>query len=166
MVRMVRMVQIVEYQEKYKVGINEMMLNISLEFDLDIISKSSSNTFSIPDVYWIALFDNTVIGTVGLSLKTDYAILKSMMLINQYRGKEIGLSNKLLGIALSYCSTHQITDVYLGTMIQFKAAQRFYQKNGFHLIQELALPMDFIVNPLDSLFFKKCTYTVTKNSPI
>lgn len=159
---MVRMIKIVAYQKEHQVGINEMMIDISLEFEHDIFSKDPSTTLSIPDIYWIALYDDTVIGSVGLSLKSGYAILKSMMLQKKFRGKEIGLSNKLLEIALSYCSTHQISDVYLGTMIQFKAAQRFYKNNGFHQVQQQALPHDFIVNPLDSLFFQKCTYTGTK----
>ena len=157
------MIKIVEYQKEHQVGINEMMINISLEFEHDIVSKDPSHTLSIPDIYWIALYNDTVIGTVGLSLNSGYAILKRMMLQKKFRGKEIGLSNKLLEIAMSYCSTHQISDVYLGTMIQFKAAQRFYNKHGFHQIQDQALPSDFIVNPLDSLFLKKCTYTGSKN---
>ncbi|NQZ22778.1 MAG: GNAT family N-acetyltransferase [Colwellia sp.] len=77
------------------------------------------------DSYWIALVDDNVVGTVGLSLKNDYAILKSMFLQKEFRGASIGLSNMLLKKALTHCKTTKISEIYLGTMVQFKAAQRF-----------------------------------------
>ena len=56
---------------------------------------------------------------------------------------------------MTYCSTAKIPDVYLGTMIQFEAAQNFYMKNGFHHVLEQELPGDFMPNPLDKVFLRR-----------
>lgn len=149
------MIQVIEYIKEHQMGINEMMVDISLEFEGEIFAKATSQTPLIPDVYWVALFNDIVIGTVGLSLRSNYAILKRMMLKKEFRGKGISVSDKLLQTAMRYCLTAQFSDVYLGTMSQFKAAQRFYIKNGFYQILEQELPSDFMLNPLDSVFFKK-----------
>jgi hypothetical protein len=38
-------------------------------------------------------------------------------------------------------------------MDQFKAAQKFYEKNGFIKITENQLPKNFIHNPIDRVFY-------------
>jgi len=149
------MIQIVRYRKEHQLGIDVMMSTISLEFKCNMLSQDCSQTPLIPDVYWTALVDDSVIATIGLLVKNDYAILKRMMLTKEFRGKDISLSNKLLEVALTYCSAANISDIYLGTMNQFKAAQKFYKKNGFHQILKNELPNGFMRNPLDRLFFKK-----------
>ncbi|NQZ11343.1 MAG: GNAT family N-acetyltransferase [Algicola sp.] len=81
--------------------------------------------------------------------------ISAKLLQKAFRGKDIGLSNKLLQTAMTYCSAAQISTVYLGTMQQFKAAQSFYIKHGFQQILEHQLPSDFMLNSLDSVFLKK-----------
>lgn len=151
------MINIVEYQKNHQTGINEMMINISSEFEIGIFSNETPQTPLIPDVYWVALIDGNIIGTVGLSLINDYAILKRMFIKKEFRGASIGLSNMLLKKAVSYCVSSKISEIYLGTMAQFIAAQRFYKKNGFDQILKNELPNDFMLNPLDSVFFRKVT---------
>jgi N-acetylglutamate synthase-like GNAT family acetyltransferase len=152
-----KIIKIVEYEKVHQVGIDEMMIKLSSEFERNIFSKNSLQTPLIPDIYWIALVDDNVIGTVGLSFKGDYAVLKKMFLKKTFRGEKIGVSNKLLKVAIAYCLDAKIFNIYLGTMIQFKAAQSFYKKNGFHQVLECELPNGFMLNPLDSVFFKKST---------
>lgn len=40
-------------------------------------------------------------------------------------------------------------------MNKFKAAHKFYEKNGFWQIDKTSLPIDFINNPVDDVFYKK-----------
>lgn len=149
------MIEIVKYQKQHQTGIDELLRSISSEFENGIYTKETEQTPLVPDVYWVALINNDVIGTVGLSLVNNYAILKRMFLKKEFRGENIGLSAKLLKTALIYCADNKISELYLGTMSQFKAAQRFYIKHGFHQILANDLPSAFMLNPLDDVFFKK-----------
>jgi N-acetylglutamate synthase-like GNAT family acetyltransferase len=149
------MTKIVPYENVYQNGIDVMMYEIALEFDSQIFPKPTKETPIIPDKYWVALNDNgEIIGTVGLLvIENDFGVLKKMMLKKEFRGKEFGISKKLLKTGIEWCEQNQISKLYLGTMHQFKAAQSFYEKNGFKRILENELPNNFLNNPLDDVFF-------------
>lgn len=136
--------------------IDDMMREIALEFKDSIFSKPSNQTPVIPENYWVALDKNQVIGTVGLiPVRDEYVVLKKMMLKKAYRGHKFGISKLLLETVINWCKAQQISRIYLGTMNQFKAAQVFYVRNGFHQIPSRYLPHDFLRNPLDDVFFIK-----------
>ena len=40
-------------------------------------------------------------------------------------------------------------------MTQFKAAQKFYEKNNFTKIPQTVLPIDFTINPVDTIFYRR-----------
>jgi N-acetylglutamate synthase-like GNAT family acetyltransferase len=150
------MIEIVPYDEKYELGIHEMLVSIEGEFEHPIRNLSKNTKKALPNEYWIALKGKEVIGTVGLLfIRPQNAILKSMMIRKDFRGKAQGLSYLLLQKAMDCCLKNEIETLYLGTMWQFKAAQKFYQKNGFKEIQEKELPKNFLGNPLDKIFFYK-----------
>jgi N-acetylglutamate synthase-like GNAT family acetyltransferase len=149
------MVQIVSYKTAHQNGIDTMMQEIALEFGEHIFSKPTKQTPILPDNYWVALHNKKVIGTVGvLVVKNNIGILKKMMLKKKYRGKEFGISKLLLDTVIKWSKTANISAIYLGTMQQFKAAQVFYERNGFEKIPEYELPSNFLKNPLDTVFFK------------
>ena len=75
------------------------------------------------------------------------------MVKKEYRGKSFGTSKTLLNTAVIWCKENNISKIYLGTMMQFKAAQSLYTNNGFKIISEDKLPKKFLQNPLDSIFF-------------
>lgn len=75
------------------------------------------------------------------------------MLKKEFRGKKIGISKRLLKTVIEWSEENRISKLYLGTMKQFKAAQSFYEKNGFKQIQRNELPHNFPNNPLDKVFF-------------
>ncbi len=148
------MTKIVTYKKIHQNGIDTMMNEIALEFDSEIFPKTKSDTSIIPDKYWVAIDNEKVIGTVGvLIIENSVGVLKKMMLKKEFRGKEFGVSKKLLKIVIEWCKENSISKLYLGTMNQFKAAQSFYKKNGFAQIPKSELPNNFINNPLDNVFF-------------
>ena len=49
---------------------------------------------------------------------------------------------------------HGFRSVYLGTTEAFRAAHRFYEKNGFSEIEKGELPPAFPVMPVDSRFYR------------
>lgn len=147
-------IRIISYLPKYQIEVTNMLAEITLEFEETIFLKSTTNRPAPPNPYWVALYKKEVVGTVGLlPISNHKAILKSMMVKKAFRGKELGLSNLLLHTAINWSQANSINQIYLGTMAQFKAAQSFYQKNGFQKISKDQLPDDFINNPLDSLYF-------------
>jgi len=148
------MTKIVSYKNVHQKGIDKMMNEIALEFDTEIIPNSTNETPIIPENYWVAINNGKIVGTVGvLVVKNDVGILKKMMLKREFRGKEFGISKKLLETVIDWCKKNSVSKLYLGTMSQFKAAQSFYKKNGFKQISENELPHNFLSNPLDKVFF-------------
>lgn len=151
-------IEIVPFEKKHQSDIDAIMQNIALEFEEPIYTKESKK---IVDVYklsnnkfWVALNGNNVIGTLGIvRLKNKNIILKSMFLEKKYRGK--GISQLLLDHVINWESQNDCMQIYLGTMLQFKAAQQFYEKNGFTKCTPEELPADFIINPLDTIFYTK-----------
>jgi GNAT superfamily N-acetyltransferase len=72
-----------------------------------------------------------------------------------YRGKDYGISQLLLTKVFDWSIKQSASSIYLGTMNQFKAAHKFYEKNGFQKIIKSKLPLNFIQNPIDDIFYKK-----------
>lgn len=149
------MITITPYKSEFQNEINQLLLEISNEFETSIFSDQSNNS-SQPDQYWIAIKDEKIIGTVAvIRLDTRCAILKKMFLKKEYRGNSFKVSRSLLATALQWCKSQNISEIFLGTMEQFIAAQKFYEKNGFKRIEKNQLPENFIYNPIDTVYFKK-----------
>ena len=148
------MIEIQSYETRHQDDINVMMKEIASEFEFPI-SRNHSNSIQSLDGYWVALYKSVVVGTIGVIIQNDYAILKNMFVKNEYRGMQFGIANLLLNFVSEYCCKFSINKIYLGTMDQFKAAHKFYNKNGFKRISESYLPSDFIANPLDDRYYLK-----------
>lgn len=149
------MIKIIPYKNAHQNEIDVMMNEIAMEFDEQIFSTRTNETFVFPHKYWVAIHNSELIGTIGvLVLENNIGVLKNMMLKKEFRGKEFGVSKTLLETSSKWCKKNRISKLYLGTMRQFKAAQSFYKKNGFIEIPKSELPTDFFNNPLDTVFFR------------
>lgn len=150
---------IADYDPSYQEGIDQMMKGIELEFPIPITSPQSTRiheVYLLPDQkFWVALLDSTVVGTIGLSLFSDgCAVVKRMMVDKNYRGKNFLTATLLLNISFEWARNKGFRHIYLGTMEQFTAAQRFYLKNGFWEITKDELPPDYVPNPIDSIYYR------------
>ncbi|SEN71481.1 Acetyltransferase (GNAT) domain-containing protein [Chitinophaga rupis] len=104
--------------------------------------------------FWGAFDGNTLVGTIALiNIGHQAGAIRKMFVKKEYRGKEFGIAQQLLAKLLAYSREQGIKDIYLGTVEQLKAAQRFYEKNQFTLIQKTDLPDYFPVMSSDSMFF-------------
>lgn len=143
-----------QYKEEEYLEINSLVEEIAKEFEKPIILSPLSRKKNFYKL-WIAKKNELLIGTIGvIKLKDNNAILKSMFVKKDFRGKDIGISALLLQTAINWLKDEKIERIYLGTMNQFKAAQKFYTKKGFFKIDIVELPPDFINNPLDNLYYK------------
>jgi len=146
-------VRIIEYNKIHNDKINSLVNEIAAEF-VEPISSSSKKTST--DEYWLAFDKDTLVGTVGVnSLSNNSAVLVKMFVKIDYRGEEKGISSILLQMALEWAMRQGVRNVFLGTMSQFKAAQKFYEKHGFERIEVNQLPSDFIKNPIDDIYYRK-----------
>ena len=153
-------IQIQPYDPVYQERINAMMAGIQDEYNEIITTRHSTKIQEVymkpGQKYWVALAEEQVAGTIGIVMfEKDKAVVKRMMVDKDFRGEAYGTANQLMCVALEWAANEGARVVYLGTMTQFVAAQRFYLKNGYVSIPEKELPLQYPQNPMDTVFFKK-----------
>lgn len=130
------MYQIIEYQEKYRKRISELVISVFIEeFGFEQYRESYEKIDITSYIEnggkcWIAVKDENVIGTILLVNRGDNTVeLKMMYAKKEYRGK--GVSQKLLDTFLQYAIEHNYEKIFLGTYGRLERAIQFYKKNGF-----------------------------------
>lgn len=153
-------VEIVPFEAIHQPGIDLLFKAIEEEYSEQVFSGPSKTIAELSRsgnrIYWVALANGIVIGTVGIIILNDNSCgLKSMFLAKEFRGDKGEISKRLLQTAITGAIERGCNSMYLGTMGQFKAAQRFYEKHGFVQITEEELPDDFPANTVDTVFYRK-----------
>jgi len=152
------------YTDEYKQQVSRLILDIQQkEFHIPITLEQQPDLDNIPDFYkkgngnfWIALHNGKVIGTTALiDIGYCQVALRKMFVHENYRGKPYQIAQRLLDVALQWMEQKNCKEVYLGTIDLFKAAQRFYGKNGFVEIPRENLPANFPIMKVDNTFFIK-----------
>ena len=104
--------------------------------------------------FWGAFVNDELVGTIALLRTGEHlAALRKMFVRQAYRGKTHGVAGALLKTLKEFCREKGITHLYLGTAPQLKAAQRFYEQNGFVKIPDEGLPPEFPRMPPDKIFY-------------
>uniref|UniRef100_UPI00345BEAFE GNAT family N-acetyltransferase n=1 Tax=uncultured Caulobacter sp. TaxID=158749 RepID=UPI00345BEAFE len=65
-----------------------------------------------------------------------------------------GAAQTLLDTALDHARAHGASAIWLGATEAFKAAYRFYEKNGFALVDADDLPASFPRMAVDTRFYR------------
>jgi N-acetylglutamate synthase-like GNAT family acetyltransferase len=152
-------IKITEYKPEFQNGIDQMMLGIQAEFPISITSAQSTRINEVYQLtnqkFWVAFYEDKVVGTVGIQLfANDKAVLKRMMVDKRYRGKVNNTAGLLLEQSINWAKEKRVKELFLGTMDQFVAAQKFYLNRGFTEITLEDLPSDYHSNPIDSLYYR------------
>ena len=108
--------------------------------------------------FWVALGDDgtreSVVGTVGiLDFGQARAALRKMFVAADWRGPTHRVAQQLLEAAVDWARAKATTAIYLDTIDAFRAAHRFYAKNGFDEVAKDAMPDDFPAMAGGSRFF-------------
>ncbi len=131
------MIKIIPYSEKYKEDVIRLILNI-WENEFDYKGLERPDIHNISDVYqknedsnfWIAVYENELVGTVGLVKKTNgVAHLKRMAVKKEFRKQ--GLGDSLLQTVLRFARKHNFKTIYAGMVPENTKAITFYKKHGF-----------------------------------
>lgn len=133
----------------------------TVEFGVAVTLEQQPDLLNIESFYvepgggfWGAFHQGQLIGTIALvSLGHHAGAIRKMFVQKEYRGKEAGVAQRLLETLLAHCRDQGITDLYLGTVEVFRAAHRFYERNGFHRIAAGDLPDYFPRMIPDTIFY-------------
>lgn len=157
------MIRFSEYTDSYQDKVVQHIVEIlNDEFHLNLFNEELPDLISIKKNYqegggnfWIAINETgEVIGTIGLfNLGNNAADLRRMFVKPAYRGKEKGVSKKLLDLLLIFAKDKGFKKIYLESTSVFKAAARFYSKNGFEKVDRTELPDNFPVVRVAEYFF-------------
>lgn len=144
--------KIIRYSDIYKNEVIHLILqiqnqeakvNLSLEEQPDLKSIEESY-FREDGFFWMAIDqDGQLAGTLGLMNKGDgNAVLKKFFVRKDARSQKAGL--QFYQTLEEYAAGHQIHRILLDTPSAAKAAQRFYEKNGFIRIDKDECPFPYI----------------------
>jgi N-acetylglutamate synthase-like GNAT family acetyltransferase len=132
-----------------------------IEFNVPVTLKDQPDLLDIEANYhkngggfWGVKHEREVVGTIALiALGHNAGAIRKMFVKKEFRGKEMGIAQRLLETLLDYCRNHGITDIYLGTVDVLKAAHRFYERNNFERINADDLPSYFPRMAIDTIFY-------------
>jgi len=154
--------RIIPWEKKYEDAVIDLILSIQRnEFHISITEEDQPDLRSVKEFYmhgngnfWIALSEQNVVGTVALvDIGYQQVALRKMFIHQNFRGSLHSLANKMLRTGIDWCIQRNIKDIYLGTVEVLKAAQRFYEKNGFEKLEKQQLPSNFPVMGVDTIFY-------------
>ncbi|RTL12720.1 MAG: N-acetyltransferase [Neisseriaceae bacterium] len=155
-------IRIIEYQEQYTSQLIELILGIQVgEYGIATSLKAQPDLLKIPEFYqanhgnfWLALDDEKVVGTISLKIfSPTQGALRKMFVADGYRGKPYNIAQQLFERLHATAKEQQLTTIYLGTTDKYLAAHRFYEKNGFKLINKTQLPEEFPIVLVDNRFY-------------
>ena len=156
------MIEIQAYRPEHAQGVVEVILPIQQEeFGIPITLEGQPDLKDIAGFYqkghgnfWVALDGGKVVGTISLlDIGNAQVALRKMFVAASHRGKEHGTAARLLEGAIAWARAQGVRQIFLGTTDKFLAAHRFYEKNGFRLIEKSTLPPAFPVMVVDSRFY-------------
>lgn len=133
----------------------EFLIPITKETNSCVLKAEEEFYYDNSYNFWYAVNDEgKILGSIGLKkINIRYGEIKKFFVIKEYRGK--GVAQKLMTTLLKAALKHKFAFLVLGTMDKFHAAQKFYAKYGFNLINQKDLPPEFKVNSFDNVFFRK-----------
>lgn len=150
------------YASRYQQQVVDLILHIQQqEYQIPITEKDQPDLFEIEGFYqqgngnfWVAVCNERVVGSVALiDIGSRQVALRKMFVAKPYRGAKFKTAHRLLHTAIAWAKEKEVERIYLGTTLQYRAAHRFYEKNGFQHIEKEKLPENFPVMNVDKKFY-------------
>jgi GNAT superfamily N-acetyltransferase len=150
------------YNDSYRQQVIDHILHIQREeFGVAVTLAEQPDLQNIPGFYqkdagnfWVAVANGTIAGTISLlDIGQARGALRKMFVHESYRGKQFGVGQALLETLLQWAREKNFAEILLGTTEKFVAAQRFYEKNNFRVIDKNELPPEFPIMQVDVKFY-------------
>jgi N-acetylglutamate synthase-like GNAT family acetyltransferase len=145
-------------------GVGALILGIQRgEFGFGITWADQPDLHDIPAFYrkgkgefWVAKDGaGVIVGTISLAdIGGGQGALRKMFVAKDWRGPEHRLAQRLLDGLLAHARAVDIRTAFLGTTEAFRAAHRFYEKNGFRQVAPETLPPSFPRMSGDTRFYR------------
>jgi N-acetylglutamate synthase-like GNAT family acetyltransferase len=145
-------------------GIEALILGIQrAEFGFGITWADQPDLHDIPAFYrkgagdfWLAKdAAGHIVGSISLvDLGAGQGALRKMFVAQAWRGPAHGVGQGLLDHLIAHARGARIRSVFLGTTEAFRAAHRFYEKNGFRRVVPADLPAAFPLMAGDTRFYR------------
>ena len=144
-------------------AVRDLVLSIQRgEFAMAITAADQPDLVDVPACYlqrnghfWVAVADGGIVGTIGLlDIGDGLGALRKMFVARDWRGPAHGIAPILLHCLLDWARAHEFRQIYLGTTERFRAARRFYAREGFVEIGREELPAAFPVMAVDDHFYR------------
>lgn len=151
------------YRSEFEADVIDLILPIQTEeFGITITAEQQPDLKEIEKFYqqgygdfWLALAGKRVVGCIGLKdIGQQQAALRKMFVAAPWRGQQQGVAAALLNTLLMSARDRQVKDIFLGTTQAFRAAHRFYEKQGFCEVAADTLPASFPRMAVDSKFYR------------
>jgi putative acetyltransferase len=158
-------IQIKPYTADYQPQVIALILGIQQsEFGIPITITDQPDLLTIETFYqtnrgefWCAVTETgQVVGTIALiDVGENFGTIRKMFVHADYRGRELAVATALLQTLEAHARAGGMKTLYLGTLDILTAAQRFYAKNCYALVEAAKLPETFPRMRLDNRFFRK-----------
>ncbi|PFE03584.1 GNAT family N-acetyltransferase [Bacillus cereus] len=154
---------ITPYESKFQSEVVGLIVHIQQkEYNVPITKEEQPDLLEIEKFYqrdngdfWVATYKGKVVGTIALlDIGNNQVALRKMFVKKEFRGKMWKTASLLLQTAISWAKEKNLETIYLGTTVQFLAAHRFYEKNGFQSVSVEELPRNFPILAVDKIFYK------------
>lgn len=76
-----------------------------------------------------------------------------MFVAADHRGRGVGVAQTLIDMMMAAARRRGVARLWLGTADRFRAAHRFYERNGFQRVEPENLPSAFPRMAVDSRFY-------------
>lgn len=158
-----KQIHILEFEDRFQQSIEDLVLPIQqAEFGVQITRDDQPDLVNIRSSFmrgtgnfWVAVCADKVVGSIGVfDIGQRQVALKKMFVHRDFRGKEHQIGASLMQTAKQWCRLQRVGQIFLGTTSQMKAAQRFYEKNGFVEVQTTQLPASFPIVHVDTKFYR------------
>jgi N-acetylglutamate synthase-like GNAT family acetyltransferase len=156
---------IARYADGDSAGVRDLILGIQQgEFGIAISWEDQPDLHDIPAFYragsgefWVAKDEaGRIVGTIGLrDVGGDAGALRKMFVAQELRGRGRSVAQRLLETLVAHARAAGMQSILLGTTEAFRAAHRFYEKNGFRQVAPASLPATFPRMKGDTRFYRR-----------
>ncbi|WP_210521153.1 GNAT family N-acetyltransferase [Hymenobacter terricola] len=156
------MIEVFPFAAKDQKPVRDFVLAIqNTEFNLGFTEAEQPDLLDTAHFYqqggfWLAKEADKLVGTIGLQkLDAENGVLRKMFVLRESRGAKPSVAQFLFDTLVEHARRLGFKTIYLDTPAIAVASHKFYERNGFALIDRLALPASYTFPDRDSKVYRR-----------